>query len=248
MAGMGSTSSQGTGPRLPGYEAYKNADGSASSVKGIGQVAYAPPPKAPIAPPSSPAAATASASAPASVPRFDLGGILKTFGAGTPQASAPMTNTSSPNPTISEINRLQLERAKGDMNVGNLGRASDIAIRDNAENERKAARQNAASRGVSGGGIEDLQQGAISRDTLRRQTGARVDIANDGEARRDNLYGQIAGQAAMEENLQGAQRAEARNLQSLAYQQQQAARTNELSLIRSVLDLFGEEDLFGVMA
>lgn len=205
---------------------------------------YTPPPKAAPAPvaPVSPVKAAAQAATPQK-PQFDLSSLLKGFG--QPQApQGPMTNTSTANPTITKINESQMKAFEGDMNAGALGRASDIAIRDNAENERKAARQNAASRGVSGGGIEDIQQGGITRDVLRNQAGARVGITNDAEARRASLGGQIAGQAALDENLQNQQRVTAMNQQAQYAQQQQTARQTELSNIRNIIDLFGEDDLF----
>lgn len=157
--------------------------------------------------------------------------------AGAPTPS--MTNTSTPNPTITAINAKQLERANGDMNVGALTRASDISIRDNAENERKAANERLAGRGVSGAGLEDAVQGGITRDTLRMQTGAGVAIKNDAEARRDSLYGQIAGQAATDENLQNQQRNTGINQQQVNFQEADRSREAELSLFRNALDLFG---------
>ena len=211
--------------------------------------AIIPPAAAPVkpapAPSSVPLAAAATPKTEAAKPQFDLSSLLQGFGQ---SPAAPMTNTSSANPTITKVNENQLKAFEGDMNAGALGRASDIAIRDNAENERKGARQNAAARGVSGGGIEDIQQAGITRDTLRNQTGARVDITNDAEGRRAALGGQIAGQAAMDENLQNQQRVTAMNQQNMYAQQQQSARANELSLIKSVLDLFGEDDLFSGQA
>lgn len=202
---------------------------------------------APVKPSPTPLATASTPKTAAAKPQFDISSLLQGFGQ-SPAPAAPMTNTSSANPTITKVNENQLKAFEGDMNAGALGRASDIAIRDNAENERKAARQNAAARGVSGGGVEDIQQAGITRDTLRNQTGARVGITNDAEARRASLGGQIAGQAAMDENLQNQQRVTAMNQQNMYAQQQQSARANELSLIKSVLDLFGEDDLFSGQA
>lgn len=230
MAGLSAAPNPKNAPWGPGHPGWSEGASGLGATAGTAQTAGIPAQNAPNAASSS--------------PQFDLSSILRNFGSG-PQPTAPMTNTSSPNPTINKINDAQLKDFSGDMNAGALGRASDIAIRDNAENERLAARQNAASRGVSGGGVEDLQQSAITRDTLRSQTGARVGITNDAEMRRAALGGQIAGQAAMDENLQNQQRALALNQQSMYAQQQQQARDSELDLMGKVLNLFGEKDLFG---
>lgn len=173
-----------------------------------------------------------------STPAVDYSALLKSFAPSQPAPAQPMTNTSTPNPTITEINQIQLERAKGDMNAGNLGRASDIAIRDNAENERKASRERMAFQGTSGGGYADSKQSAITRDTLQRQSGARTDIANDAERRRDALLGQVAGQAAQDEQLQDQQRNTALRQQQTNQQAVESARSNELAQFRNVLDLF----------
>lgn len=155
-----------------------------------------------------------------------------------------MVNTSTPNPTITAVNQNQMKDFLGDMNVGNLSRASDIEIRDAAESERKAARQNAAARGVSSGGVEDIQQAGITSSVLSNQTKARVGIKNDAEARRAALGAQIAGQAAMDENLQNQQRNTGINQQSMQFQQAQAVRDSDLARFSKVLDLFGGGSLF----
>jgi hypothetical protein len=155
-----------------------------------------------------------------------------------------MVNTSTQNPTITAVNQAQLKDFQGDMNVGNLSRASDIEIRDAAENERKAARQNAAARGVSSGGVEDIQQAGITSSVLSNQSKARVALKNEGEARRAGLGGQIAGQAAMDENLQNQQRNTGINQQSMQFQQQQAIRDSDLARFGKVLDFFASPTLF----
>lgn len=155
-----------------------------------------------------------------------------------------MVNTSTPNPTINAVNQNQMKDFLGDMNVGNLSRASDIEIRDAAESERKAARQNAATRGVSSGGVEDIQQAGITSSVLSNQTKARVGLKNEGEMRRAALGGQIAGQAAMDENLQNQQRNTGINQQSMQFQQAQAVRDADLNRFSKVLSMFGADSLF----
>lgn len=181
-------------------------------------------------------------------PKVNYEALMKTFAAPPPAAAQPMTNVSSPNPTITKINEIQMGRAQGDMNAGNLGRASDIAIRDNAENERKAERDRAGAMGYSGGGVAGSRQGAITRDVLRAQTGARVGILNDAEARRDNLYGQVAGQAAIDERLQDQQRNTGIRQQQANTQQVESARSAQRNAFRDVMDLFETtgDGFFGV--
>lgn len=177
-------------------------------------------------------------------PTVDYSAMLKAFAPTTPAPIEPMVNTSTPNPTITAVNQAQLKDFQGDMNVGNLSRASDIEIRDAAENERKAARQNAAARGVSSGGVEDIQQAGITSSVLSNQSKARVALKNEGEARRAGLGGQIAGQAAMDENLQNQQRNTGINQQSMQFQQQQAIRDSDLARFGKVLDFFASPTLF----
>ena len=176
----------------------------------------------------------------------DYSAILKSFSpSATPAAPAqPMVNTSTPNPTINSINDAQMKDFQGDMNAGNLSRQSDIEIRDAAESERKAARQNAAARGVSSGGVEDIQQAGITSSVLSNQTKARVGIKNDAEARRAALGAQIAGQAAMDENLQNQQRNTGINQQSELFREQQSARDSELARFSKILDFFGAGTIF----
>lgn len=238
-----------------GYNPYANLRVGAS---GIGQRIATPVASTP-ATSSSQMVSTPSGSTPVSSQgtggQVDYSALLKAFGGvqgiasmtqpTQAQAPTPLTNVSTPNPTINKVNEAQLATFGGDMNAGALGRQSDIAIRDNAENERKALRESMSSRGVSGGGLADVGQAAISRDTIRAQSGARAAITNDAEARRASLGGQIANQAALDENLQNQQRSLALNQQQLAAQQQQAADQHQLDRISQVLNLFGSVGLFG---
>lgn len=262
MAGLGSSSaapsSRGTST---GYSPYS---GLSSGASGIGQRTYA----APVAP-SAPAAAPRPTSAAPSISPVvqrstpvgggqqgvDFSAIFKAFGATAPPSvsspatpATPLTNTSTPNPTINRVNEAQLNKFENGGNAEALGRASDIAIRDNAENERKALRESQSSRGVSGGGLSDVGQAAISRDTIRNQAGARVGITNDAELRQNALGGQIAGQAALDENLQNQQRSLALNQQQLQAQIQQSEADRQLARLGTVLNLFGSPDLFSAAA
>lgn len=123
-----------------------------------------------------------------------------------PTNTGPMTNTSTPNPTITKINQAQMGRFEGDMGAGRASQVAAGQIRDSAEGELKAMRGGAARRGVSGGGLEANLEGDIRGQTVRNIAGSSTAISQDAELRRDALGGQIAGQAAMDENLQNQQR------------------------------------------
>jgi hypothetical protein len=156
--------------------------------------------------------------------------------------AGPLSNTATPNPLIAKINEIQMNRATGDLGAGAETKAANINIRDQAENERKALRENLGARGVSGGGIEGLGESAISRATLQNQTKAGVDIQNDAERRRDALYGQVAGQEAAQEAIQRAQQNVAINQGELALAQSKAANQSvfdKLNLFKSLIDLSG---------
>jgi len=236
MAGLGGGSSIVPGGKTAGRVA-----------SGIGEIPGRVPVKAaPIK--AAPVPSTAVKAAPSPV---DYSAILQAFGPSSQtgpsspaSAPAPMVNTSTPNPTITAVNQAQIKDFQGDMNAGNLSRQSDIEIRDAAENERKAARQNAAARGVSSGGVEDIQQAGITSAVLANQTKARVGLKNEGEMRRAALGGQIAGQAAVDENLQNQQRNTGINQQSMQFQHEQALRDADLARFRTVLDMFGGGSLF----
>lgn len=160
-------------------------------------------------------------------------------------SSSGMTNTSTPNPGIGWANDELKKLYEGGGNVDALSRQAAGSIRDDAENLRKAAGDSAASRGVSGGGVEGIANASIDRNVLQSQAKARVGITNDWEARKQGVLRDYAGNAATDEGLQNTQRNTALNQQQLQYQEQQGQQTHELDMLSKVLDLFGSPDIFG---
>lgn len=158
---------------------------------------------------------------------------LQGMGGGQPaQASAPLqatVNTATPNARIERVNAAQEAQFSGDMNAGNMMRKSSIDIRKQAEQERLAARQRAAASGTSGGGTENVQNSAISRAQITAQGGANADILNNAELRRASLGGQIVGQEATQQNLQGNQLDRAMAQQQMALNERQNERQNQIA-------------------
>lgn len=195
-------------------------------------------------------------------PALDYNAILKTFASGgsesgagavgstpsAPAATGGATNTSTTNPGIGYANSELKNLYSGGGNVDALSRQAAGGIRDDAENLRKASRDSAAMRGVSGGGVEKIAGSAIDRDVLQAQGKARVGIANDWEARKQGLLRDYAGNAATDENLQAQQKNIGINMASLDFQRQQADRQAERDKYRDLFDWMGKLDLFGAAA
>ncbi len=170
-------------------------------------------------------------------------------GPAAPAAPPPpaMTNTSTPNPTISKINEAQMGRFENDMGAGRASQVAAGQIRDSAEGELKAMRGGAARRGVSGGGLEANLEGDIRGQTVRNIAGSSTAISQDAELRRDALGGQIAGQAAMDENLQDQQRntairqMEAQSNTRLAEERgQRDAMRDRMAMFENLMDIEDE--------
>lgn len=174
--------------------------------------------------------------------------ILKAFGqanssaASAPAAPAdtgtPTVNTSTANPGIGWANDKLKGLYEGGGNVEALSRQTAGSIRDDAENLRKGARDSAAMRGVSGGGVEGIANSAIDREVLQAQGKARVGIANDWEARKQGILQDVAGNSATDENLQNQQRNTGINQDSLDFQRSNAARQAERDQFKDLFDLF----------
>ena len=171
-------------------------------------------------------------------------------GASAPASAAPeggggTTNTSTANPGIGWANDKLKGLYEGGGNVDALSRQAAGSIRDDAENLRKGARDSAAMRGVSGGGVEAIANSTIDREVLQAQGKARVGIANDWEARKQGILRDVAGNSATDENLQNQQRNTGINQASFDFQRANAARQAERDYFQDLFNLAGSFGLFG---
>lgn len=173
----------------------------------------------------------------------DYGPVLQSFAksaaAAPAPAAPPITNTSTANPGITYANAELKNLYSGGGNVDALSRQTAGAIRDDAENLRKGARDSAARRGVGGGSVESIANTGIDRAVLQEQGKARVGIANDWEERKQGVLRDLAGNSATDENLQNQQRVTGINQASLAFSREDAARQAQRDQWNDVLSLFG---------
>lgn len=155
------------------------------------------------------------------------------------------SNAATANPGIGYANSELKTLYSGGGNVDALGRQAAGDIRDDAESLRKASRDSAAARGVSGGSIEGKADSAIDRSVLQAQAKARVGIANDWERRKQGILSDYAGNAATDENLQAQQRTIGINQANLDFQVREADRNRDRNEYKDIFEIFGNMLLGG---
>lgn len=156
----------------------------------------------------------------------------------------PINNTSTPNPNVTDVTNTLSERAKGDMGAADAMRLSTVGIRDAASGLMKELGGNRARRGVSGTGVDSIQDAGVASDAMRQIAGANSKIAFDSERAKD---AQLFGIG----NLSLGHDASQRQDRSLALDQYNSANTAalnqqrlQLEKMNSVLSLLSGRGMF----
>jgi hypothetical protein len=157
-----------------------------------------------------------------------------------PQAQVPaINNTSNPNPTAVTAQNALMGRAQGDMGAADAMRLSTVGIRDAASGMMRELAGNRSRRGVSGTGVDSIQDAGVANNALRAISGKNSQIAFDSERAKDK---QLFGVADLALNQDASQRAD-RALANDQYQTASNAAAQQQQLqfqkFRSVLDLLG---------
>jgi hypothetical protein len=112
------------------------------------------------------------------------------------------------------------------------GRAMDLAnqkIRDASMGEQTAAAQGRAARGVSGTGVDDLQNRAIQQNEQRTTAGTDADIALASEQAKTGMLSSLIGAGGAQVGAGTAQGNLNLGQSSLAIQQQNIQQQNQLA-------------------
>ena len=133
-----------------------------------------------------------------------------------------MTNTSTPNPLVAQVNASQMKDFEGDLGAKRAAQVAAGQIADSGAQQEKALLGGLRRRGVTGGGLEGNVVSSLAGDTLRAQGKAAADIGLQKEQMRMQLGGQISGQALASDAAQNAQR-------QLAIQQMEAESQTRLA-------------------
>lgn len=158
----------------------------------------------------------------------------------TPNAgtTAPFVNTAERNPDISYALDKMKSRFEGD---GGAAQAIDLSagkIRDWGEGERRAAQGRRSMRGVSGTGVDNIDDRRITGDVQSKIAGGAQDIALQREKEKDAILSNIAGTGVAMANVSGASQDRALE-QWRAVQENQraveAARNAQLSTVMSLM-------------
>lgn len=168
---------------MPGIVGDKYGSGSVSGLM-IGSRGGVPGPGVSMSPAGTGSVSDVSVASTPAIPQSVLNAISQPA---TNQVPA-INNTAAANPQAQEANNALMQRVKGDMGAADAMRLSTVGIRDAASGLMKEMAGNRSRRGVSGTGVDSIQDASVANNALRDITGANSNIAFQSERAKDQQF------------------------------------------------------------
>lgn len=153
-----------------------------------------------------------------------------------------INNTAAANPQAMAANNALMQRAQGDMGAADAMRLSTVGIRDAASGLMKELAGNRTRRGVSGTGVDSIQDASVASNALRNISGANSQIAFQSERAKDQQFTNVRGGALDQDASNRADRQLALNQYDSANQTALAQQRLQQEKLQSVLNLLRPGD------